>query len=200
MLSIWGQNVLNNSAKRNFQSGKVPSSTPSDSSVSGVNNTSANLQSTFPCLTAQSQPLADIHAVSARYTHDSIQQKNFAHVCSKQDPSDSEIAVGRKWINRTSLARCHTLPMKSCCKVNKAQPAQSAHCDKLKEDFQALPDKNALCKKPRGQSDTEIIKLIIFRAITNSRTRVLIEQPGQHTSFKYSGLFPHKLQRSGNHK
>lgn len=129
-----------------------------------------------------------------------LYSRRTARVCSKQDPSDSEIAVGRKWINRTSLARCHTLPMKSCCKVNKAQPAQSAHCDKLKEDFQALPDKNALCKKPRGQSDTEIIKLIIFRAITNSRTRVLIEQPGQHTSFKYSGLFPHKHQRSGNHK
>lgn len=116
------------------------------------------------------QPLADIHAVSACYARDCVQQKAFARVRSEQGLSNGETAVGRKWINRASLARCHVLPVKSCCKVNKAQPAQSVHCHKLKEHFQALPNKKALCKKPRGQSDTKIIKLIILRATTNSRT------------------------------
>lgn len=116
------------------------------------------------------QPLTDIHAMSACYARDCVQQKAFARVRSKQDLSNGESAVGRKWINQASLARCHVLLMKSCCKVNKAQPAQSVHCHKLKEHFQALPNKKTLCKKHRGQSDTKIIKLIILRAITNSRT------------------------------
>jgi len=89
-------------------------------------------------------------------------------VHAEQDPGNGETAAGRTWINWASLARCHVLPVKNCCKVNKAQPAQSVHCQKLKEHLQALPNKKALCEKLKGQSDTEIIKLIILRAITNS--------------------------------
>lgn len=108
---------------------------------------------------------------SACYACDCLWQKAFACAPSKPDLTDGEPAAGRKWNNQTSLARCHVPPMKSCCKVNKAQPAQSAHCHKLKEHFQTLhKKKKALCKKPRGQSDTEIIKLIILKVIINSRT------------------------------